>query len=279
MKENCIIQLMGVHKFINNKNILSDINLQIYKNETIALLGSNGAGKSTLLNVIAGLSAINKGYRNMFAGNTISYVHDQFPQLIISPREYFYFLGNINGLTKKTLNKRVDELSELFSITNHLDTKIMYFSKGMIQKVNLIQALIVIPDLLLLDEPLTGLDISSQLEFVRLLKELKKQGISMIVSSHEPFILNEVSDRIIQLQNGKITKNETVSKTIKTDWVEVKFYIPDLSKIDKEKIILLEKLNEKNFKVTINKSEREKFLLDIIQAKGTVDSLNDIRTF
>lgn len=185
--------------------MLDDISLALLSHETIALLGANGAGKSTLLRIVAGLTAASRGSRRVHDASTvIRYVPERFPKLRFTPEEYLYRLGRIQGMQQRELNERIDELLRLFRLERTGRTWIRDFSKGMLQKVGIMQSILLKPDLLVLDEPLSGLDISAQSEFTELLRELKLQGIAMLFTCHEPELSEAIATRWLMLSQGKL---------------------------------------------------------------------------
>lgn len=200
-----IVSLTGIRKSYQGTIVLDDISLTLLRHETIALLGANGSGKSTLLRIVAGLTAASRGSRRVHdASAIIRYVPERFPKLRFTPAEYLYRLGRVQGMQQHALNERIAELLRLFRLEGTGRTWIRDFSKGMLQKVGIMQSILLKPDLLILDEPLSGLDIAAQGEFIELLRELKLQGIAMIFTCHEPELAEAIATRRLTLSQGKL---------------------------------------------------------------------------
>jgi len=137
----------------------------------------------------------------------IGYMPDRFPKHKFTSEEYLMHMGYIQGLKKDYLHQRIKELHSLFHLQLS-DQPMRYFSKGMLQKVNMMQSILSRPDLLLLDEPLSGLDVSSMLEMVSALHELKKQKVTIVISTHEPAMLQRLTDRIITVKDASLFEHE-----------------------------------------------------------------------
>lgn len=206
MKE--LIILKDVIKKYDTKLILDKINLTINYGETLFIKGTNGSGKSTLLKIIAGLSSVSSGKRLILHENfksSIAYVPDNFPKLPLTSMEYLNYMGKIHGLSKESISKKVHTLFDLFNMpTKFLNTKIKDLSKGSIQKIGLIQAMLVTPTLLVLDEPFAGLDKDSREELIKLLQTLHNNKTAIIFTNHETEYNRFSIDNTIEITNGKM---------------------------------------------------------------------------
>ena len=190
--DNVIISLNNVSKRFGRSVILDHVNLDIKKGDSIALLGHNGSGKSTLLRMICGLTAVTSG-KIESAALKFNYVPEHFPKLDLTAREFIDALGLIEGLPLETVGARSRELFHAFFMDEMIDVPIKHLSKGTIQKVAVIQALLQKPDVLLLDEPLSGQDSQSQKTFIKRIKDLNNQGVTVIMSCHEQHLVNQLS--------------------------------------------------------------------------------------
>ncbi|MEW9677119.1 ABC transporter ATP-binding protein [Lentibacillus sp. L22] len=199
-----LIELINIDFTINKQKVLKDVSLGIRANECIAITGKNGSGKSTLLKLIAGFAVPTIGKINRLT-NKISYVPERPPEsLRFTPKEYLRHMGKIAGLETKALHSRMNALIRQFGLTEYENVVIHRLSKGNKQKVNIMQALLSNPDIILLDEPLSGLDSRSQEEFVKLLVELKTEGKSIIFTCHEPYLKEQIADRTINVAKQQI---------------------------------------------------------------------------
>lgn len=207
-----IITLENVTKSYHGKTILDGISHDFFGGESVAFAGHNGCGKSTLLKIIAGLVRINKGSVNYSKKVRFSYVPEKFPGLDITMISYLKSVAAMEG----TPLSKVNDLIEEFFLDKMVYTKMSNMSKGSLQKVGVIQALMAPHDIMLLDEPLSGQDAQSQEVFISKVNELKSQGVTIFMSCHEKKLMDELSDKIYTIKQGKLEPidNETSSESI-----------------------------------------------------------------
>ncbi|MCE4049723.1 MULTISPECIES: ATP-binding cassette domain-containing protein [Bacillaceae] len=215
-----MITVNKVTKTFKDKKIyvtaLKHVSFQIKKGETVGLLGENGAGKTTLLRSIATLlqptegsitvsgfdtkanpNEIKQKIGVLFGGETGLYDR-------LTARENLEYFARLYGLSKHETKVRIDELARMFGMRDYLDRKVGNFSKGMRQKVAIARTLIHNPEIILFDEPTTGLDITSSNVFRQLVHQLKQDGKTIIFSSH---IMEEVSllcDSVAMMHKGEL---------------------------------------------------------------------------
>ncbi|QOS78427.1 ABC transporter ATP-binding protein [Paenibacillus sp. JNUCC31] len=202
-----IISLQGVSKRLRDVQVLNDIDLEIAQGECIVLVGRNGSGKSTLLRVLAGMLLPDSGSLRKPRHGRIMYALDGLSRLPFTSREYLWEMGRIRGMRPEILRQRISELSELLFLGKAIDQKLSQLSKGTLQKVNLIQALMPGPGgLLLLDEPLSGLDVPAQKAIVVLLRQWKKEGSQIVTACHEPLLIELLADQVIVLHKGTVLR-------------------------------------------------------------------------
>ncbi|MGO1367846.1 MAG: ABC transporter ATP-binding protein [Senegalia sp. (in: firmicutes)] len=210
-----IIKIRNLNKYYGSNRVLKDINLDINKGEIIGYIGANGAGKSTTVKIMLGLIEEYSGSVEIFGEKIvenksnykrrIGYIPetaDMYENL--TPREYLTFIGSLYGMSYDDIDEKALKLMELFGIQDVYDGRINSFSKGMKQKILIIASLINDPDILFLDEPLSGIDANSVLVFKEVLKELAKKGKTIFYSSHIMEVVEKLSDRIILLNDGQI---------------------------------------------------------------------------
>ena len=205
---NKIMEVTGIEKKYRGKTILENTSLSIFQHQIVALVGSNGSGKSTLLKIIAGLAKPDEGDINrLIHPLKIGYVPEVTPaDLPFTPEEYLMHMGTIRGMDKQLLRQRIDLLITTFHLQSDTSIKMNHFSKGMKQKMMIIQALLEETDLLILDEPLSGLDPQAQMDVEQLLLALKERGLSIILTCHETKLLENVADRMLLLQNHQVAE-------------------------------------------------------------------------
>lgn len=196
------------------KNIIKNLSFSVEKGQVIGYIGPNGAGKSTTIKMILGILDNYKGSikingQDIKKDKSYKYSLGYVPEIAelyeaLSPRDYFLFFGGIYGLGDDEIESRSKKLMEIFGIEEVYDKKISSFSKGMKQKVLIISSILHNPDLIIFDEPLSGLDANSVMIFKELIDQLAKEGKTIFYSSHLMDVVEKVSDRIILLQSGEI---------------------------------------------------------------------------
>ncbi|MBU5438860.1 ABC transporter ATP-binding protein [Tissierella sp. MSJ-40] len=210
-----IITIRDLRKSFGTKEVLKGINLDVYEGQIIGYIGPNGAGKSTTVKIMLGLIG---GYHGeiKILGQDISKGNVEYKRKIgyvpetaeiydnLSAREYLTFIGELYGLNYKKADKKAEKLMDLFGIGNVYDSRISSYSKGMKQKVLIISSLLNDPDVLFLDEPLSGIDANSVMIFKEVLSELVRKGKTIFYSSHIMEVVEKISSRIILINNGMI---------------------------------------------------------------------------
>lgn len=219
-----MIEINELSKAYNGVTVLDIPSLTIPGGESFGLVGNNGAGKTTLFRLILDLTASTSGEvitsgekvaRNdswkMFTG---SFLDESFLIDYLTPEEYFYFVGKLHDRSEEQVDALLDKMKEIFN-GEVLGTKklIRTFSKGNQKKIGIAAALIGDPQVLILDEPFTALDPSSQIRLKRLLADLNKEtGMTMLISSHDLNHVTEVCKRIVVLEKGLIIKDLNTAK-------------------------------------------------------------------
>jgi len=188
------------------------LDLRVRRGEVFGLLGPNGSGKSTTLKVLLGLLRPTSGEARLF-GESVASVTSRRRLGYLPESPYFYrfltgeetlrFFGPLCGLHGAALRKRVDELLELVGLEHGRHRPLSGYSKGMLQRIGLAQALLHDPELLLLDEPTAGVDPIGSREMKDLILELKARGKTIVLSSHLLDQVEQVCDRVAILHLGK----------------------------------------------------------------------------
>ena len=197
------------------REVLNNINLSIKKGETVALIGVNGSGKSTLLKLMTKIIYPNKG-KIITYGKLTSLLelgagfHPDF-----SGRENIYFNASIFGLTKKEIDKRIDRIIEFSELGNYIDNPVRTYSSGMYMRLAFAVAINVDADILLVDEVLAVGDQHFQDKCIAKMKELKKEGKTIVFVTHSMHLAESFCDRGIWIENGKVRmdgKSKDVTK-------------------------------------------------------------------
>ena len=203
-----MITLNNIVKHYNKNIVLNDISLKIEPGQSIAFTGHNGCGKSTLLKITAGLVRPTSGYVTYQKALLFHYVPEHFPKMNLTARKYLLHMGQMDGLSRGESEKKIQALSEEFFFEQMLDIPMKHLSKGSLQKVGVVQALLKQPEVLLLDEPLSGQDVTSQQVFIQKINDLRKKGVIVLMSCHEPYLVDAISDRVYHFENGKLKQDE-----------------------------------------------------------------------
>lgn len=206
---NNILSLQGISKSFVNKNVLENINFEVKENEIFGIIGLNGAGKTTLIKIIINLLnadfgegfICNTNIKNFESRENISYLPEKFqPSNVLKGIEFLNIFCESNLDVGKIKN-----YCELVDLSyDVLGEKIANYSKGMIQKIGLIVSVLEEKKLLILDEPMTGLDPKARIFLKELLLNYKTNGKSIFFSSHILSDIDEICDRIAVLNDGKI---------------------------------------------------------------------------
>ena len=202
-----IIELHDVCKKVNNnkKTILQNVNLHVEKGDSVALIGHNGTGKSTMLRMISGLTPITSGKILTVPNLQFAFIPEHFPKINMTVEEYIHAVGRVDGLSNVEIRKISKKLYELFFIQDMIDVTIKHLSKGSIQKVAVIQSLLRKPDVLMMDEPLAGQDIKSQKNFMKIVKDLNDEGVTLIMSCHELFLVNQLAKTAYEIKDRTLS--------------------------------------------------------------------------
>lgn len=220
-----VLEVLGLRKKIGLKTIVNDISFEMKKGEIIGLLGPNGSGKTTTMRMMVGLTKATKGEIYCFEkplGIGKTKMLKEIGAMIESPEFYNYMSGwsNLKQIAracgKKVSRAKLKELVEFVGLTSVINKKVKKYSLGMRQRLGLAQALLNDPKILILDEPVNGLDPQGVQDFREKLKEIAAKGVSILISSHLLDEIEKVSDRIIVLENGRIIANDTLDN-LKSD--------------------------------------------------------------
>ena len=186
------------------REVLKGINLNIKKGEAVALIGVNGSGKSTLLKLMTKIIYPNKG-KIITRGKLTSLLElGAGFQADFSGRENIYFNASIFGLTKKEIDDRLEQIIEFSELRDYIDNPVRTYSSGMFMRLAFAVAINVDADILLVDEILSVGDQHFQAKCINKMKELKKEGKTMVFVTHSLGSAQELCDRSIWLSNGII---------------------------------------------------------------------------
>lgn len=215
-----VLTLKNLKMSFGAKEVLKGVDLEAGQGEIIGYIGPNGAGKSTTVKIMLGLiegysgtvEILGEDIRSAGVGykRHIGYVPetaDLYDNL--TAREYLTFIGELYGMTFEDADRKAQGLIELFGLKDVYNSRMTSFSKGMRQKVLLIASILHDPEILFLDEPLSGLDANSVMIVKELLEALARAGKTIFYSSHIMDVVEKISHRIVLLDGGRIVANGT----------------------------------------------------------------------
>jgi len=203
-----------------HQRILDQVSFRVEEGKTVGFIGPNGAGKTTALHVLLGFMAPTTGRAMIFGEDSqtpearakIGYLSEH-PEAyrFLTAWEYLDLIGKLFSIPASLRKKRIEQLLNDVELQDHAHKRIALYSRGMLQRIGLAQALINDPDLLILDEPTNGLDPLGRMHIRNLIERLKGEGKTIFFSSHELSAIETVCDEIIMIHQGKILKQGSLS--------------------------------------------------------------------
>ena len=202
------------------EQVLHGISFTLHKGEIVGLLGPNGAGKSTTIKIIAGILAASEGSvsvvgiplpeRAVDVKQRIGYVPEAaFLFESLTGQEFLELMGRLHDVEEHTLQNRIRDILQTFELTGDRESRLDTYSKGMRQKVLIGAALLHNPDLILLDEPLSGLDVNAAIMIKDLIAALAKDGKTILYSSHVLDVVEKICDRALIIHKGRLIAQGT----------------------------------------------------------------------
>lgn len=218
-----MLELRNVSKQFSGITAVDRVSFSARAGEVTGYLGPNGSGKSTTMKIISGLLETTSGevlfngqrtaHDSLIYKQRLGYVPEE-PYLYshLSGLEYLTMVGQLRDLPRRRTAERIDGLLRLFSLRDNRHAAISSYSKGMRQKVLLSAALLHNPDLILLDEPFSGLDVGSALVLRSLIQELAVRGKIILFSSHELETVERVCSHVVILHRGRIVADDSIAR-------------------------------------------------------------------
>ncbi|MGL4738518.1 MAG: ABC transporter ATP-binding protein [Cellulosilyticaceae bacterium] len=199
-----MLKCEALTKYYDKKCIVNQLSFEVKRGEVFALLGSNGAGKTTTIKMLLGLTQADGGVVTKKEDLTVGYSPETpYFSPYMTGLETMIYYGRIQGVDKQTICQQAKAL--LGRVGLEIDgTKVKHYSKGMIQRLGLAQALLGEPELLILDEPTAGLDALGRIEMLQIIKMLKDEGKTVIINSHILADIEKVCDRGIMMKKGEL---------------------------------------------------------------------------
>lgn len=218
-----MLEARSLTRYYDHKCAVRNVSFSIERGQILGYLGPNGAGKSTTLKMLTGLIEPSQG-QIFYQGRTvyddftafqrrIGYVPEEahlYPHL--SGREYLQLIGRLRGMPRSILEPKMNEFLELFSLANESHVPLSSYSKGMRQKILLAAALLHNPEVLILDEPFSGLDATAALVLRSLLRCLAKLGKIILYSSHVLEVVEKVCSEVLILHKGEVVAYDSIDR-------------------------------------------------------------------
>jgi len=260
-------------------NALADLNLGIQEGTIFGLLGPNGAGKTTLVKLLLGITfptfgtakILNEDIGNYKIKKRIGYLPEnhKYPSYL-KGGEVLRFFGKLSGLEGNSLDKKIDELLDIVKLTEWKKAKVKTYSKGMLQRLGLAQALINDPDLIFLDEPTDGVDPIGRKEIRDILLNLKANSKTIFLNSHLLSEVEMITDRVGILNKGKLLREGSVKElTEKNEEYKLKLSDPgsDITQFSAQNIIIA-KNSDASFTVKVDDVRTLNVLIDSLRSSN-----------
>jgi ABC-2 type transport system ATP-binding protein len=218
-----IIRIQNLNKFYGTKHVLKDISIDIEPGQVIGYIGPNGAGKSTTVKILAGLLADFTGdvfvkgidiRKDPVAVKSLIGFVPELAELydVLTPNEFLSLMGSLYNLPEEVVTERAGKMLDAFGLAGNMNQRMDTFSKGMKQKVLITSGLLHNPEIIILDEPLSGLDANSVIIVKELIDKLAKSGKTIFYSSHMMDVVEKVSNRIILIDKGEVVADGSIDE-------------------------------------------------------------------
>jgi len=271
--------------WLKKTQALLNVSLTVRENEIYGFLGPNGAGKTTTIKTILGLifpdsgsiSILGKDYRDISTRRFIGYSPEQpYFYEYLTAYEFMKFYGSLFGIPAAELKKRIPMLLEMVGLSGKESLQLRKFSKGMLQRIGLAQALINDPKFLILDEPMSGLDPIGRREIRDLILALKKSGKTVFFSTHILSDVEMICDKVAIIIKGEIRREASLNELLTIDYNEVEIVFRTSDKTLKDelrKIGLLIKEMEDTSYLIVKKSDISRVVDIIRDYRGEIVSI------
>ena len=259
---------------------LDDFSLTVSPGEFVGLIGPNGAGKSTLIGSLLDLVNLQAGEARVFGHapgkkegkERVGYLPEFFfcPDYL-TPRSYLKEIGSLHGMDSKQVLDASKNLTALLGLNAHMDRLAGKLSKGLLRRVGIVRSLFHNPDLLIFDEPAWGLDPFGRKALNKILLDLKKQGKTLLLCSHNMEMVESICDRFVFIEGGKI-KGEGSNQDLSVE-DEIKIVYKN-----KEKVISKSKKSNDCWVVLVKEAEREEQIRKLIDSGSKIIEVSESRT-
>ena len=289
-KKKPVLEVLGLKKRIGLKTIVEDISFDMHEGEIIGLLGPNGSGKTTIMRMLVGLTKTTKGEVYCFEkplGLGKVKMLKEVGAMIETPEFYNYMSGwsNLKQMArvcgKKVSRARMKELVEFVGLSKVIRKKVKTYSLGMRQRLGLAQALLNDPKILILDEPVNGLDPQGVQDFRNKLKEIAATGVSILISSHLLDEIEKVSDRVIVIEKGRIIADDKLDNLVADETIKTLISTYDVEKAEvliRELGIRYELTKEGFIFENISREDKARVITYLVTNNVELDSVRELTT-
>lgn len=285
-----VLEVLGLKKRIGLKTIVEDISFDMHEGEIIGLLGPNGSGKTTIMRMLVGLTKTTKGEVYCFEkplGLGKVKMLKEVGAMIETPEFYNYMSGwsNLKQMArvcgKKVSRARMKELVEFVGLSKVIRKKVKTYSLGMRQRLGLAQALLNDPKILILDEPVNGLDPQGVQDFRNKLKEIASTGVSILISSHLLDEIEKVSDRVIVIEKGRIIADDKLDNLVADETIKTLISTYDVEKAEvlvRELGIRYELTKDGFIFENISREDKARVITYLVTNNVELDSIRELTT-
>ncbi|WP_313990447.1 ABC transporter ATP-binding protein [Gemella morbillorum] len=285
-----VLEVLGLKKRIGLKTIVEDISFDMHEGEIIGLLGPNGSGKTTIMRMLVGLTKTTKGEVYCFEkplGLGKVKMLKEVGAMIETPEFYNYISGwsNLKQMArvcgKKVSRARMKELVEFVGLSKVIRKKVKTYSLGMRQRLGLAQALLNDPKILILDEPVNGLDPQGVQDFRNKLKEIAATGVSILISSHLLDEIEKVSDRVIVIEKGRIIADDKLDNLVADETIKTLISTYDVEKAEilvRELGIRYELTKDGFIFENISREDKARVITYLVTNNVELDSIRELTT-
>lgn len=269
---------------------LEKVNLSIEKGEIFGYIGPNGAGKTTTLKIFMGLifptsgkaTIFGKDIRDIKVKEKIGFLPEEpYFYDYLTAEEFLLFYGKLFGYDRLYLSKKIDELLTLVELQHKKNSQLRHFSKGMLQRIGIAQALINDPELVVLDEPMSGLDPAGRAMVRDIILHLREQGKTILFSSHILSDVEMICNRIGIITKGKLRETGTVDSLLQRDMKKIEIVAVNLNSEDIQRIEKIANKTvafEREIMIIVSDEKKRDDILKIITTKsGRLQSVENRR--
>ncbi len=273
-----VLECNNLCKSFGKKKILNNVSLQLYEGDILGFIGPNGSGKTTTIKLILGLQTVDEGsilLNGFDITREFEKAIERVGAIVENPDSYTYLSGFENLMLIKNLysnitKEDIESVVKLVKLENRIKDKVSKYSLGMRQRLGIAKALLTKPNILILDEPTNGLDPEGIKDLRDILKKLAKEGMAILISSHNLSELESFCNKITIINNGEIIETSKVSRLKNDD---------DIYQIDVSRIPLIEnikKINKTSFLINMKKEEINSLVKQLLDEKINIYEIKKV---